>query len=36
MLNIIDDLSENGNLHEHCLFVSFDVIIKFPSVDSKM
>ena len=36
MLNIVDDLKRNGNMHENCLLVSFDVIDIFPSIDNKM
>ena len=36
MLTIVDDLRKNGNLHENCLMVSFDVVIMFPSIDNKM
>ena len=36
MLNIVDDLNRNGNLHENCLLVSFDVVNMFPSIDNKM
>ena len=36
MLNVVDDLNRNGNLHENCLLVSFDVLNMFPSIDNKM
>ena len=36
MLNILDDLNRNGNLHGNCLLVSFDVVNMFPSIDNKM
>ena len=36
MLNIVDDLNRNGNLHENCLLVSFDVVNMFPSIENKM
>ena len=36
MLNKIDDLYRNGNLHENCLLVSFAVLNMFPSIDNKM
>ena len=26
MLNIVDDLNRNKNLHENCLLISFDVV----------
>ena len=35
-LNIVDDLNRDGNLHENCLLVSFDVVNMFPSTDSNM
>lgn len=31
MLDIIDDYNRNGNLHENCLLVSFDVVNMFPN-----
>ena len=36
MLNIIDDLDGNENLHKNCLLVSFNVLNMFPSINNKM
>ena len=30
------DVNRNGNLHENCLLISFDVVNMFPSIDNKM
>ena len=35
-VKIVDDLNRNGNLHENCLLVSFDVVNMFPSTDNNM
>ena len=35
MLNMIDELNQNGNLHGNCVLVSFDVVICSPASTTK-